>query len=378
VRCSESGELTEPKYESARQYFKDNQIQDYLSEISPQITQKEIRLSRNLLCQDSKGTSLVSKLKNDRNESRLLLDYKPDDEDLERTSVLMKISEEECDELAQHFQMLRSYLKPKERAEFLGHLAKYTSPSIELEFKTLGVAKHIIDFYKDVPDVEEAISIENLEIPTIFNDSQVAEINNIVSLMLRKIPAEMHDQVISKINNELYWNFNGLDTPQEHLLPNFNNILREFIKSDRYDFEDEFYLPKFSISESISVTFENESQVKEALESLPELVNYPENIILPDFTESRIVNLADVVGGYNMQGWEISTSSGRGLPNILENSKRLAQSGYIDTKNPISYVYYKGKYFAYGDGRHRSVALKIMGVEKIPAKVYVVEDKPNF
>lgn len=87
-----------------------------------------------------------------------------------------------------------------------------------------------------------------------------------------------------------------------------------------------------------------------------------------------MVNLSEVVGGFNMQGWEISTSTGRGLPNIYKNAKMLEESGYIDTQNPISYIFYQGKYFAYGDGRHRTVALKLMEVDKIPAKVFVVEE----
>lgn len=375
---SQETELKPKKPESGNMYFRETVLSHHLSDISPQLTQKDIRTSFNSLCADEKGTSFVCQLKNDSGETRLLLDYKPSEEGQARETALLNVSEIEGYCLVNNFAFLRSRLNPKERGELISYLSKYQAASEDIEYPSIEVLNYVIKFFQDSPDLEGEVDSEGLEIPDIFNPKQRQEIENLIRTLLKKVPNSKHGEIISRINNELYWNFNGLNEAKETLLPNFINIFRDAVRDRTYDYESELEIPKFSIESQIKNTFQTPEEIENALNLLPPLEEYPQDLRLSDEDlEYQIVSLSDVVGGFNMQGWEISPESGRGLPNILKLTKMFEDSGYIDTKNPISYILYKGKYYAYGDGRHRTVALKIMGVEKIPAKVYVVDEEAN-
>jgi len=374
-----SKQETEPKKpESGNMYFKETALSHHLSDISPKLTQKEIRTSFNSLCTDEKGTSFVCQLKNDSGETRLLLDYKPTEKGKVRETALLNVSAIEGESLVNNFTFLRSRLNPKERGELISYLSKYQATSEDIEYPSIEVSSYVLGFFKDSPDLVGDVSIEGLEIPDIFNPKQRQEIENLIKTLLKKVPNSKHSEIISKLNNELYWSYNGLTEAKENLMPNFINIFRDAVRDQTYDYESEIEIPKFSIERQIKNTFQTPEEVENALNILPPLEEYPQDLRLSEeFLEYQIVNLSDVVGGFNMQGWEISTSTGRGLPNILKLTKMFKEAGYINTQNPISYIFYKGKYYAYGDGRHRTVALKIMGVEKIPAKVYVVGSEGN-
>jgi hypothetical protein len=295
-----------------------------------------------------------------------------------RETALLNVSEIEGESLVNNFTFLRSRLNPKERGELISYLSKYQAASENIEYPSIEVSSYVLGFFKDSPDLEGDVSTEGLEIPDIFNPKQRQEIETLIKTLLKKVPNSKHSEIISKLNNELYWSYNGLTEAKENLMPNFINIFRDAVRDQTYDYESELEIPKFSIERQIKNTFQTPEEVENALNTLPPLEEYPQDLRLSEeVLEYQIVNLSDVVGGFNMQGWEISTSTGRGLPNILKLTKMFKEAGYINTQNPISYIFYKGKYYAYGDGRHRTVALKIMGVEKIPAKVYVVDSEDN-
>ena len=324
---------------------------------------------------DEKGTSLACMLKNEAGDSRVLLDYNSNESNFKRNPSLLNVSEIEASSIVENFSKLKSALSPDERGDFIGYLSKYQTPVDEMEYKSLNVDKYVFDFFENNPEVAiEDGKIEGLVIPEIFDQKQKQEVADTVKTLLNKIPKSKHDQLLSKINQDLLWSYNGLTESKEHLLPNFTSFFRDIIKNQSYEYESELQVPKFSIEASINKTFQNVEEIKEAIDSLPPIEEYPYDAKVSDNVEYRIVNLSEVVGGFNMPSWEISTSTSRGLPNILKNSQTLKESGYIDTQYPISYIFHKGKYYIYGDGRHRTVALKLMGVDKIPAKVFLAED----
>jgi len=364
----------EVTYESGERYFKETAFNQYLRDISPQLTQKEIRTSYKFMSTDEKGISLACRLKNDSGDSRVLLDYKPEDPNSARISSILNVSEIEGEKIVEHFGELRSRLNPEERSKLIEFLSKYKSPIENAEYQSLAVSGYFLGFFQDNPEVSNEVNIGNLETPEIFSQQQKEEVEDIVRILLRKIPVSEHSEVIASINSTLFLNYFDQAKASETLLPNFIQVLKDIVRNQTFDFETDLEIPKFSIKERINRTFETQAELEQALESLPQLEEYPEDLRLSDQIEYRMVNLSDVVGGFNMHGWEISTSTNRGLPNIFKNSKMFEESGYINTTNPISYIFYQGKYFAYGDGRHRTVALKLMGVDKIPAQVYFPQD----
>lgn len=102
----------EATYESGDRYFRETAFGQYLRDISPQLTQKEIRTSSNFMSVDENGISLACRLKNDSGESRVLLDYKPEDPNSPRKSSILNVSESEGERVVEHFGDLQSRLTP--------------------------------------------------------------------------------------------------------------------------------------------------------------------------------------------------------------------------------------------------------------------------
>jgi hypothetical protein len=87
---------------------------------------------------------------------------------------------------------------------------------------------------------------------------------------------------------------------------------------------------------------------------------------------AEFVELDNVVGCLSLEnGWNISTSPGRGIENIFKFVKGF-QNNSIDLNghdNPIMLIEHNGDFFLEQDDRHRIAALKALGVKKIPALV---------
>lgn len=91
-----------------------------------------------------------------------------------------------------------------------------------------------------------------------------------------------------------------------------------------------------------------------------------------DPKQAEFVDLTQIVGGEGITNWSIlSVSEGRGIGNI-EKIVHGFQEGTIPAHNntePIDVCEVSGKYFVDSDGRHRTAALKALGVRFAPLLV---------
>ena len=87
---------------------------------------------------------------------------------------------------------------------------------------------------------------------------------------------------------------------------------------------------------------------------------------------AEMVPLEKVMGAVLIEdGWNVSRSDGRGIENIFKFVKGF-QDGSIDLlghNSPIKVIEIDGEYFIEGDGRHRTAALKALGVREVPVLV---------
>lgn len=88
---------------------------------------------------------------------------------------------------------------------------------------------------------------------------------------------------------------------------------------------------------------------------------------------AEFVRVENIVGAYDTSSWDaINTAEKRGVPKIMELAQRM-MNGAVD-KDPIKLVKIDGKYYVSSDGRHRTAAMKALGVKgEIPALVMEAE-----
>jgi hypothetical protein len=96
---------------------------------------------------------------------------------------------------------------------------------------------------------------------------------------------------------------------------------------------------------------------------------------------AEIIELEKVVGCVSDSlGWGLSRSEGRGIINIFKLAQKI-QEGANDIVTgegayPIKVIEHEGKYYISGDGRHRTVALKALGVARVPMLVqHIIKGK---
>lgn len=205
-------------------------------------------------------------------------------------------------------------------------------------------------------------------------DEQLRELTGFVELVKAKMSWESFNQNMEKIIYDLSAYEDPYGKTYNFIFSNMMNmVLNDRLDTERrYDILQREEPLAFSVKDKVTRKIENDDQLKEVLGAMP-VERVPNIHWLKRGTETaEMVDMEKVVGGPGIESWAvISDSEYRGFGNVKHIIKGFL-SGEISVtgKNmPISLLEYQGKYYIDGDGRHRTAALKALGVAQAPALV---------
>lgn len=208
---------------------------------------------------------------------------------------------------------------------------------------------------------------------------QQKQLTKFLSLVKRKMPTEKYRDRVQRFQDELRFTEDPFGRNYGHIF----SQARQWVLEDRTDTQRDYDLLKraepqeYSIKDKITRTFSSPDDLEKVLGSIP-VEKMPDLLSKTRGPEvAEMVDLEQVVGGNNMKTWSVSTSEGRGLPRIYELTKQYSEgTEFIAGKNdPIRVVKVGGKYYIETDGRHRTAALKALGVKEVPMLVTHISDK---
>ena len=268
-----------------------------------------------------------------------------------------------------------------------------TAPRLEDEQRHIYMREviQIIPSLKDLKDYQIAKKLAEVALKVIpdINTSQTrsfdlawaneqpsteqrAEIYDFLALVGQKLSPDKLDDRIQQLIDDARWT----DDPFGKNYAGIFSGLRDWVMDDRgmerkFDLMQQPKLAEYKISDEVITPITSEIELRGRLAQLP--VEYmPNTTRLPRGKQSaEMVQLVEVVGGSDIKDWTVSASEGRGLSKIYELTTDL-QKGYASVagKNePIKVVEIDGKYFVETDGRHRTAALKALGVSEAPMLV---------
>lgn len=392
------------KYPSARMYFKNEVFAQYVQEnIDSRLSSRNLSLGAKSLFRDEKGTGTIFRARNLNSESEVLITSyvsNKGDQDEIGFSAVKNVMEFEntntADEIIYYNQRLISRISPEDRPRLLKYLADFKPSSEQQELASLELFDYLIKFFPEIAESDKSVPVE-INIPEKIKVSfeQKAELTKSLQLTLSRIPAEYHDEILEKLLTNWSFVYSDSDSLKSEFFG--REIFENFIDTAltrKFPYESDLEYAKFELE--IGTEIASEPEYLEALKKLSqqqgEPLELPAGTVIEPEPNYALISLEDVVGGYNMNipknlksdtegevssAWEISDSAGRGRENILKLIKMFQQERSFKTNNPISYVQIDNKLYSYGDGRHRTVALKLLGVKQIPAIVYKPEQSKN-
>lgn len=385
---------------SAGKYFKEYAFEKYIKDIDSRITRRDIHRSSKNYFKDEEGEGIIMKLRNDADKNRVLISYKLDEgnekiNDLSESNFkfLKEYDKETSESMVELTSLVSRRLSPANKRGMLLHLSNY-APSDSENSSQQELFRHFISYF---PETEPGLEPDEIKLP--FEDfdipqDQAADITKTVSLFLQRFPTDQQKILLDKINDsfrlsQVRYSPDNPSANSNSMTYELISILKSDLLTETYESENDFSVDKYELKDKIKNNFSNPAEVQTALGELNPPLDLPPNLRISEEYEYELVDLSSVVGGVNMQitssnpdgtitsqnTWEISSSQGRGLGNIYELCKTFQTSQEFRTDRPISYVRTRdGKYYIYGDGRHRTAALKILGVDRIPAIVYDVSE----
>lgn len=202
---------------------------------------------------------------------------------------------------------------------------------------------------------------------------QQAQLVNFAQLVASKMPRDAFDQRMQKLQGDLRF----IDDPYVRNYQTIFTQMTQWVLDERDDTKRNYDIlrrdkpEEYTIKDKVTRPINSEDELEQALASL--LVEK-----MPD-TRGRqrgdetpeMVQLDQIVGGSGIETWSVSTSEGRGLSKIFEFTREL-QSGNASVagrNEPIRLIEVDGKYYVESDGRHRTAALKALGVAQVPVMV---------
>jgi hypothetical protein len=226
---------------------------------------------------------------------------------------------------------------------------------------------------KLVPD--HPSGVEANEIPHIgaANAQQQEQLVRLITLASKKMSPENFSQRLSQFQD----NLQRMDDSFGRNYVNLLSDIRSWVLDSREDTKRNFEALRrtepidYLIGDKITREFSSQDELEQILRALP-----VER--MPDITfaqrsrvQAEFVDLERVVGGTGIDNWTVSTSQGRGLEKIYQLSQALkdGSASVVGNNQPIKVVEMDGKYFVEADGRHRTAALKALGVARAPMLV---------
>lgn len=231
-----------------------------------------------------------------------------------------------------------------------------------------------LELLPDYPNLNVGSSVQWQEkggkMPT---EEQIAQLGKFSELVAKKMPKDKFNEKIEALQNDLKFtddpygkNYKGFFTQmadwvlraREDIKPNYEILKRE--KPEEYTIKDKITRPINSIDELKNIL----SSL--AFEPMPDINSRQISNRAPEMVE-----LEKILGAPVTKSWLVSTSESRGENNIFKLAEAFQTGAYIigGENKQILITEVDGKYYVDGDGRHRTAALKALGVHEIPAMV---------
>lgn len=230
---------------------------------------------------------------------------------------------------------------------------------------------------KLLPDHPQAA--EAAEIPQIgtANAQQQEQLTQLMQLASKKMPSAIFLQKLNKLQDDLRW----IDDPFGRNYASMLTEIKNWVLDSRQDTTRNYNIlqkggvANYSIEDKATRDFRSPEELEQILKTLPVEPMPDVRLASRNREQAMLVPLDQVLGGTGIKDWTVSTSQDRGLGKIFELSRALREgSASIEGGNyPIKAVEVDGKFFIESDGRHRTAALKALGVKEVPMLVTRVQ-----
>lgn len=226
---------------------------------------------------------------------------------------------------------------------------------------------------KLLPDHPQGI--EASEVPQIGTASlqQQEQLTRLMKLVSKKMPAEIFSQKLNELQDNLRWTDDAFGRNYASML---SEIKRWALDSRQDTVRNYDVLRKkepvdYPVKDKVTRDFTSPEELERIVRGLPvELM--PDVRFAPRNREqAELVQLDQVLGGTGIYNWTVSISQGRGVEKIFELSQALKEgsASVAGNNQPIKAIEVDGKFFIEADGRHRTAALKALGVKEVPMLV---------
>ncbi len=229
-----------------------------------------------------------------------------------------------------------------------------------------------------VPD--HASGIEATELPQFdgASQNQQEQLNRLLKLASKKLPIEQFSKKLEELRKNLQFTDGAFDSNYPSTITSIRNLVfnsREDTKRN-YDVMRRQDTVDYPVKDKITHDFSSQDELENRLGSLPVEPMPDVRLAQRSRQQAEIVDLEKVVGGTSITDWTVSTSENRGVGKIFELSQAFKDESVSVAGNnqPIQVVEVGGKYFVESDGRHRTAALKALGVDKVPMLVTHIEE----
>jgi len=226
---------------------------------------------------------------------------------------------------------------------------------------------------KLLPDHPQGI--EASEVPQIGTASpqQQEQLTRVMKLVSKKMPAEIFSQKLNELQDNLRWTDDAFGRNYASMLAD----IRRWALDSRQDTVRNYDALRkkepvdYPVKDKVTRDFTSPDELEQILRGLP-VEPMPDVRFAPRNREqAELVQLDQVLGGTGIDNWTVSTSQGRGVGKIFELSQALKEgsASVAGNNQPIKAIEVDGKFFIEADGRHRTAALKALGVKEVPMLV---------
>lgn len=226
---------------------------------------------------------------------------------------------------------------------------------------------------KLLPDHPQGI--EASEVPQIGTASpqQQEQLTRLMKLVSKKMPAEMFSKELNELQNNLRWTDDAFGRNYASMLAG----IRRWALDSRQDTVSNYDALRkkepvdYPVKDKVTRDFASPEELEQILRGIP-VEPMPDVRFAPRNREqAELVQLDQVLGGKEIDNWTVSTSHGRGVEKIYELSQALKEgsASVAGNNKPIKAIEVGGKFFIEADGRHRTAALKALGVKEAPMLV---------
>jgi ParB-like chromosome segregation protein Spo0J len=226
---------------------------------------------------------------------------------------------------------------------------------------------------KLLPDHPQAVELSELPQISGASSQQQEQLTRLIKLVSKKISVDTLTQKFAEFQNKV----SRIDDAFGRNYPSLLTEIQQWALESREDTTKKHESlrrkepVKYDIASQITRNFSSEAELEQILRDLP-VEPMPDVHFAPrSRQQAELVSLGSVVGGNDMTDWRVSNSENRGVGKIMELSQALREgtADVAGNNQPIQVIEVSGKYFIEGDGRHRTAALKALGVKEVPMLV---------